>query len=62
MSFDLTAEDSGEDRMERRIIRIDPMLDQVGITAALRRAFTKRMDHPCFEYHDPFADLLKQIH
>ena len=62
MSFDLTAEDSGEDRMERRIIRIDPMLDQVGITAALRRAFTERPCPACFEDHDPFADLLKQIH
>ena len=62
MSFDLTAEDSGEDRMERRIIRIDPMLDQVGITAALRRAFTERPAPACSEEHDPFADLLKQIH
>lgn len=62
MSFDLTAEDSGEDRVGRRIIRVDSLLDQVGITAALRRAFTERFDPACFEDHDPFADLLKQIH
>ena len=48
--------------MERRIIRFDPMLDQVGIAAALRRAFTVRPDPACFEDLDPFADLLKQIH
>ena len=48
--------------MERRIIRIDPMLDQVGITAALRRAFSERLCPACVEDHDPFADLLKQIH
>lgn len=61
MSFDLTVEDSGEDRMERHVIRVDSLLDQAGITAALRRAFAERLDPSCFEDRDPFSDLLKQI-
>ena len=48
--------------MERQIIRVDSLLDQAGIAAALRRAFTERPCPACAEDHDPFADLLKQIH
>ena len=62
MSFDSPEEGSGKDNMERRIIRVDSLLDQAGITAALRRAFTERAEPPCFDDRDMFADLLKQIH
>ena len=48
--------------MERRIIRVESLLDQAGIAAALRRAFTERPELSRFDDRDQFADLLKQIH
>ena len=48
--------------MEHRLIRIDSLLDQVGIAAALRRAFTERTIPAYGEADDLFDDLLRQIH
>lgn len=50
--------------MERRIIQVENLPDQAGITAALRRAFAgqpaavRRRD----DDDDVFAALLRQIH
>ncbi|MEO7814620.1 MAG: hypothetical protein ABIR87_04160 [Sphingomicrobium sp.] len=62
MSIEFTQEATGEDHMERRIIRVDNLPDQAGIAAALRRAFAERPVLACFDDNDPFAALLKQIH
>ena len=50
--------------MDRKIIRVDNIPDQAGITAALRRAFAERPPVPSLDHEDDdcFAALLKQIH
>lgn len=54
---------AGTFQMERRIIQIDPMADQAGITAALRRAFANRQaPATCPDEQEAFAALLRQIH
>lgn len=62
MSVEIKAEAAGADHMERRVIRVDNLLDQVGIAAALRSAFTERPIAACRDDEDPFEALLKQLH
>jgi hypothetical protein len=61
MSFKLSDKAAGGDPMERRIIRIDMVVDQAGIAAALRRAFADRPAAACAD-DDMFGALLKQLH
>lgn len=63
MSMKPSKDAAGTHPMERRLIRVDNLPDQAGITAALRRAFAERPVPACHdEIDDPFADLLKRIH
>ena len=62
MSIESKDEAAAEIIVERRIIQIDSMPDQAGITAALRRAFAERPLSDCLDDDDPFEQLLKQIH
>jgi hypothetical protein len=48
--------------MERRLIQLENLPDQAGITAALRRAFAERPAPVCIDDDDPFVELLKRIH
>ncbi len=50
--------------MERRIIQVQNVSDQAGITAALRRAFSERAPATpnADSDEDSFVRLLKQIH
>ena len=45
--------------MDRRIIRVENLPDQAGITAALRRAFAAG---PLAEDDRMFEDLLRRLH
>ena len=62
MSIENREKATGEDSMERRLIRIDNLPDQAGIAAALRSAFADGPVPVLREELDPFAALLKQIH
>ena len=62
MSLKSPDEATSENHMERRVIRVDCLPDQAGITAALRRAFAERPVRDFLNDDDPFAALLKQIH
>lgn len=63
MSVKSKEDAAGKICMERRIIQVDNLPDQAGITAALRRAFTERSTPvPQPEDDDTFTALLKQIH
>ncbi len=51
-------EDRGDNRGDRRLIRIDGVPDQAGIAAALRRAFAAGRQDDCDR---DFADLLDRL-
>ena len=63
MSVKKDEDAAGKTSMERRIIQVENLPDQAGITAALRRAFAARpVPAQCRDSDDDFAHLLKQIH
>lgn len=63
MSVKFKEKAEGKISMDRRIIQVENLPDQAGITAALRRAFAARAEPaPCQSDDDLFAALLKQIH
>jgi len=62
MSIESNTRGEGKHPMERRLIRIDNLPDQAGITAALHRAFAARLAPVGCDDNDSFAELLKRIH